>query len=258
MFHVFFNLLANKRLQKRPCFYFISTTQYRPVLINKLPVIKKPLKRTEAEALWNYPILQINKQPEYLESSPTTHFFSYRERARNSLNIFFYCNNNYVFFSIDTMRKLSWVIENEINYENTISFLKLQISDAIMHYQTNNVLINKKITDKCYTKTKSTTIPAKDQHQFKQRVVNRRNVKKPFKDNKRTHSKLKELFADLNTYFVSLAGVWNSFIPNICKSISVHNQKCWNQTHLHSYRFVPRYRLRVFGIWHLIFEIFVF
>jgi hypothetical protein len=134
------------------------------------------------------------------------------------------------------MRKLSWVIENEINFENTISFLKLQISDAIMHYQTNSLVINRKITDKCYSKIRSnaSTDPRPDQpsnHLNKQQIRNiRRSIKK---STGKPTTRLNEIFTDLNRYFVSLSGFWNLFIPNICKSISVHNEKCWNETHLH-------------------------
>ena len=128
------------------------------------------------------------------------------------------------------MQKLGWMIEKEINFGNIMNFFKLQISEAILYYQSNNENISNKIRINCLIKTNVNT--SRNSKKKKVKIVSKinnilkilqRNSNKISKFNK----KLSDLFADLSKSYVGLSNYWNSLSLKSCKAISGNPEKCW-------------------------------
>ncbi len=130
---------------------------------------------------------------------------------------------------LDLMKKFSWHIEYSINFENTINQLKYQISDAIMFLKANSDNIIQKAALKC-------SLPATNYSQINNEVKNKRSLSsfdsRRFKRNAKTHAQLHLFFIDLNRYLYNLNGYWQNLVPNVCKIVSAHHEKCWNGTFL--------------------------
>ena len=135
------------------------------------------------------------------------------------------------------MQKLGWMIENEINFGNTMNFFKLQISEAISYYQSNNETISRKISITCLirrnanitkNKKKKVKIVSKINNMLK---MLQRNSNKISKFNK----KLSDLFSDINKNYMSLNSFWNSLTLKSCKSLSGNPEKCWNGASISKY-----------------------
>jgi hypothetical protein len=124
------------------------------------------------------------------------------------------------------MQKLSWVIENEINFGNSMKLFKLQISDAIFYYQSNSESINGKLSSiGCASKI------TKSRNAGKKKLILIQNKLKLFRHNSiimGLNKKLSDLFSDISKNYVGLANFWNSLTVSICKSISGNHEKCWN------------------------------
>ena len=122
------------------------------------------------------------------------------------------------------MQKLSWVIENEINFGNAMNFFKMQISDAILYYKSNNENLNRKISFNCLVKTQTKG------GLNKKKTFN--SILKAFQSSSNKlfnlNVKLSDLFADINKNYIGLGNFWNSLTLKICKSISGNPEKCWN------------------------------
>lgn len=132
------------------------------------------------------------------------------------------------------MKKFSWHIEYSINFENSINQLKYQISDAIMYFKSNSNVIMGNLRRRC----------ASNNAYSLNSMLMKRQAKSPryFHSTERVSEfdgrsdlpqvKLHSFFIELNRYFYNLNGYWSVLIPNVCKSISAHHEKCWNGTHL--------------------------
>lgn len=140
------------------------------------------------------------------------------------------------------MLKLSWVIEHEINFENTMNLFKVQLTDAIIYYQSKNEIINEKIFNTCSTiKNKSVKLNSKilkynrkklDYFNSKLKILRRSNNNINNHANTFTNSKLYSLLTNINKNFYTLTNFWNSLVLNLCKSISGNHENCWNGTSL--------------------------
>ena len=128
------------------------------------------------------------------------------------------------------MQKLSWMIENEINFGNIINLLKLQISDAISYYQSNNENINKRISLNCLIKTNANN---RTRIIKKKKIISTVNsLLKALQHNSNKMSDINKKLVDIidviNKNYVGLSNFWNSLPLKSCKSISGYPEKCWN------------------------------
>lgn len=135
---------------------------------------------------------------------------------------------------LDLMKKFSWHIEYSINFENSINQLKFQISDAIMYFKANSNAIINNLARKCDLRNNFHI-----NLNVRKRVKRSLNLPKISKRlNKRSNPsqiKMHLFFIDLNRYFYNLNEYWTNLLPNVCKVLSAHHEKCWNGTDLTRY-----------------------
>ena len=133
-------------------------------------------------------------------------------------------------FISDLMKKFSWYIEYSINFENSINQLKFQVSDAIMYFKSNSNIIMSNLRRHCST---NNIIYSKNML-IKRQTINRRyfQLNQRNEEAEDSTAKLHSFFIELNRYLYNLSGYWSLLIPNVCKSISAHHEKCWNGSHL--------------------------
>ncbi len=132
---------------------------------------------------------------------------------------------------LDLMKKFSWHIEYSINFENSINQLKYQISDAIMYLKANSNKILKKASVKCSSLVGNNShinIEVKTRQSLLGPAIKRK------KRDTKPHGQLHLFFIDLNRYLYNLNGYWQNLVPNVCKTVSAHHEKCWNGTYLTS------------------------
>ena len=127
------------------------------------------------------------------------------------------------------MKKFSWTIEYSINFENSINQLRLQISDSIMHFKLHSNTVISSLRKTCFN------VHSTNQKKSKYTILKSKSAKPRRRRQDESYSpqiKMHLFFIELNRYLYNLSGFWHLLIPNMCKQISAHHEKCWNGTHL--------------------------
>lgn len=150
------------------------------------------------------------------------------------------CIVNYQDFEIEWNKYLVTIIqfgrrlENTLNLENTLGSLNYRISDVIMQFQENKIVITDKVFEKC------------NDNKFKN--INKRSIRKIDDEDdellsvnkfKETHAKNQEitktwkrLATDVKKKIKTLKSYWSKLPKAICKNTNLPTEinKCWNGT----------------------------
>lgn len=118
------------------------------------------------------------------------------------------------------MNKLSFHIENTVNFPNSVNEIKYQLLDAIAYFNTNKEIIIGELMEVCKNKTSS-------------QKFYRPNLSKSYFNNKRhiltNGLEMHKYFFKVNNFFKEINGLWKFLISDTCKSISSKssNDNCW-------------------------------
>lgn len=123
------------------------------------------------------------------------------------------------------MKKLSWIIDNDLNFENTLNLLYVKIADIIAHLQANWDFVQKKIVKFCRNTSEVEYSP---KHSISMFYHNKRIKLRRSHEYSTKISKLGEFFARINEFYKDFSGFWKTLVPNVCKNINPNNNDCWD------------------------------